>query len=114
MQQHRLGHFEHVARELQHDRARRAGMRREPHRHRRPRGDVGLVDQPHRQFRVAPLLVRRVHRVAQVLVGENAQQRRPDVDALAVEIEEALEARWCGEIYHRATPGNAAPVFSEN
>ncbi len=102
-----------VACEPQHDRARGEAVRREPGRDRRAGGDIGLIEQPHGQLGVVPLLVRRVRRTAQVLVGQDSQQRRPDIDALAIEVEQAFEPRWCQEIYHRATPGIAAPGFLE-
>ncbi len=104
--------IDHVTGELEHHRPRRKGMGREPHRKRRPRGGVGFGEQPHRQLGVVPLFVLGMCRTAQILVGQHPQQGRPDVDALAIEIKEAIEPRWCREIYHMRRPALLFPVFS--
>ena len=109
--QHRLRDIEHVARQLQHDRARRGRMRGEFRRDRSARRDVGLVDQPHRQLGVVLHFLRRMRRVQEILVGQHPQQRRPNVDTFAVEIEQSFQARRCREIYHRATPSFANRCF---
>jgi hypothetical protein len=111
MPQHRLGDVEHVARQLKDDRARRGGVRRKLRRDRRSRRDVGLIEQTHRELGVVALLLRRMRRTQQILVGENAQQRRANIDALAIEIEQAFQARRGGEIYHRASAAHANPSF---
>ena len=86
--------FKHVARQLLDDGARRRGMMRQPLGDCRPRGNVRLLQQTVREFGVLSDFLRRGIWVLHVAVGDDSQQRRPDVDAIVVgKIQQAVEIR---------------------
>jgi len=66
-------------------------MRRQTFGNGGARRDLGLIQQPHREFGELAFFVRRVDRRLQILVGDHAQQGRSNVDALLVKIEQAFK-----------------------
>ncbi len=69
--------------ELVQDFGRRTRIDRKPRPHRCARGVVNLVDQPGSQLDKLPFFVAAMRTGLNVEIGQNAQQRRADIDALA-------------------------------
>ena len=88
--------------ELSQDFDRRARIDRKPRPHRRARRVVDLVDQAGGQFDKLPRFVVAVRAGLHVEVGQHAQQRRANIDALpARERHQAIETgkqRRCGHV----------------
>ena len=80
--------------ELGQDLERRAGIDRKPRAHGGAGRVVDLVDQARRQLDELALLVGGMRARLHIEIGQHAQQRRPDVDALAAgERHQPVEAR---------------------
>ena len=101
-ERHRLVRLGAPQPELAHDRDRRRRIDRKPRPHRGARGVVDLVDQAGGQLDELPLLVGRMGAGLDIEVGQHAQQRRADIDALATgERHQPVETRkqWsCGHV----------------
>ena len=101
-----VGDLEHARRAAAY-RARRAA-RGQPH-DTPPASRIGLVER-----RIASSGRRRRPARALALRTSLSPAQRRLCRTPCGRVEQAFEPRWCGEIYHRATPGNAAPCFPGN